>query len=158
VSAEPGPPWTWENITPEQYEISPFISGWPWCAPGEFPISYKWEAPCVPVDPCQDTEFGGATLWEGKPCDIATHPYVIGRGAADPKVTTTTVLVDSGEPLVVVTDPWIADDTVPVVAALTNGEPNATTLPATGVEVTLAVVASLLLAAGSTIVAVARRH
>jgi hypothetical protein len=150
TTTEPFVPLTWDNITAEQYETSPFISGWPWCNPGEFPISYHWQSPCVAVDPCQTSEFGAATLWEYEACDPATHPVVIADGAADPRLPMPT--------LVAVGEPPLPAALVAAPVALVATPAATDTLPATGVELTLVVAASLVVAAGSTIVAATRRR
>lgn len=144
---------TWENITPEQYEATPFTKGWPWCQPGHFPITYDWEAPCIAVDPCQDAGFGGFTLWEGKPCDPATHPYVIGRGAAAPNQTTTTTTTSTSTTTTTVVA--VADPPLPTTTTTTVGEPTQM-LPATGGEVQVGALAAVMLLAGAVLVRLAR--
>jgi hypothetical protein len=65
VPVETVPPSAWDDMTPEKYELARPTSGWTWCAPGELPSSYEWEAPCTPVDPCVNNNI---TLWRLTSC------------------------------------------------------------------------------------------
>lgn len=85
---------TWDNITPDQYETSPFTTGWPWCEPGTFPQTYEWEAPCGP-DPCQPFVVGDGvvyrTMWNLTEC----VPPVASSDVEKPEAVTATVAIDT---------------------------------------------------------------
>lgn len=78
---------SWVNATPERYERTPLTFGWPWCEPGTYPQTYKWEAPCGP-DPCQPFVVGDSTrfftMWDLDECVPGPDSVPIPVGATPP--------------------------------------------------------------------------